>query len=362
MNKENAQEQMEYKKSEQFAIEEEERERKWQKQYGEKLSEVVEKMDRLLKEGTIESRRKLHDLFLDKSFFEHYKQTDIVAGMYVVMQIYEREMESGIAHSILEQGNTVEELLKYLEELKFILYRVDFDVDKESEQELIMFLKQHNTSVVTVEIMMTTVVMRPLQMALKLESLFEWNLMYTEQFMMQNFINQRWPGNYRILQKQAELYLKTGHGEYAGECLMKIPHYPTEICGKPQEILETQEKLWKIHYKERNGYIELVEEIKEKGMTEEAWKCFLQNEPSLEAEYYLMLADALLGAGLEQIAWVTLSYGEKIASGNEMILCLMADLCINRGDLLRAVECLKRVKEPGNMTRNFLAVCQEKMR
>ena len=347
------------KRTEQFAIEEGERERIWQLKYGEKLPKVVEEMNRLLKEGTKGSRWKLHNMLLDKSFFSHYKQTDVVAGMYVVMQIYEREVESGVTPNILEKGNTVEELLKYLEKLKFILYRVDFDIDKESEQELVSFLKQHNTSGVTIETMVTTVVMRPFQMALKMARIFEQNLMYKEMFTIQNFINQRWPGNYRMLQKQAELYKKTGHNEYSKECLMQIPDYPEEICGEQQQIFKMQEKLWRLRYKEKTVCKEIVQEIKEQRITEEAWKYYLQNEPVMEAEYYLTLADILLEANMEQLAWVTLCHGEQVTDGDEGILCIMADVCVKRGDVQQAVQCLERVRKPGKMTDSFLMVCQK---
>ncbi len=353
---------MEDKRTEQFAREEAERERIWQSKYGEKMPEVVEMMNVLLKEGTRESRLKLHDLFLDKSFFEHYKQTDIVAGMYVIMQIYEREVESGKEDGILEQGGTVEELQRYIEELKFILYRIDFDIDTESSNELVRFLKQHKTSMVTLETMMTTVVMRPLQMSLKLEKLFEQNKMYSEQFVMQNFINQRWPGNRRIIKKQAEMYLKANHDEYAKECLTNIPVYPQEVCGEEERILEVQEILWRLRYKDNMAYQDVVKYIRKNGMTEDAWRCFLQNEPTFVDEYYITLSDELLEGGLKGIAWVTLEYGEKILRGNEMLLCFMANLCIEEGNIEKAIECLKRVEKPGDITQNILVACQKRVR
>lgn len=351
----------EFKKTEQFAIEEEKRENQWQKEYGEKLPEVIKKMNRLLQEGTEESRGKLHDMFLDKSFFEHYKQTDDAAIMYVVMQIYEREQKSGITSGILEQGKDVEQLQKYMQNLKFMLYRVDFEIDAEVGEELLMFIKQHNVSTIVLETMMTTVAMRPLLLALKLEQLFEQNLMYKELFFIYNFINQRYPGNYRVLRKQAELYLRTGYKEEARECLGQIPDYSEELCLEQQEIFVLQEELWKLRYMQKNVCAGIAVMIKQRQISEAAWKVFLQNEPVQEAEYYLLLADAMLEEGMQKMAWETLLFADSVVAGNEMILCLLADLCVNKGEFSKAADFLKKIEKPSDMAGRFLTMCQEKI-
>lgn len=352
----------EFKKTEQFAIEEEKREEQWQKEYGEKLPEVIEKMDRLLEKGTEESRRELHDMFLDKNFFEHYKQTDTVALMYVVMEIYEREQNSGITNGVLEQGKNVEQLLKYLQTLKFLLYRIDFTCDGQVEEEFLLCLKQYNTSTIILESMLTTVVMRPILLALKLEQLFERNLMYKELFFVYNFINQRYPGNYRVLRKMAELYLKVGYRREAEECLKLIPFYPEEICGEQEEVFILQEKLWKLRYMQKEVCLEIVAMIKQKQLSREAWKIFLENEPAQKAEYYLLLVDAMLNEEMQQIAWDTLITGERTLPGNEMILSLLAELCVERGEFHEAVGFLERIENPSDMVCRFLTMCKERIR
>lgn len=348
--------------TEQFAVEEEEKEKQWQKQYGEKMPVVVEHMNRLLEQGTKESRWKLYDMFQDKSFFEPYKQISTIAKMYVITYIYIKETEAGIEPCILDQGKDVAELLCYLDTLKFILYRIDFEIDQESKQELLKFMKEHNTSTVTLESLMVTVVMRPLRTSLVLEKLFKENHMYKELLVIQNFINKVWPGNYRVSVELAELYVRAGHPRNAGEYLRQIPHYPENICGKQQRIFEIQEKLWKLRYSEKEACTELLKEISEKEMTEEAWKYFLKNEPSQKVEYYLQLAEEMMGHGMNELAWNTLIYAECLFPGSEEILCLMAVLCVNNGNLEKAVDCLQQVKDPKDMTQKLMKICQKKMR
>lgn len=182
------QDRTEFKKTETFAIEEEQRENEWQEQYGTKIGEVVSKMNTLLQIGTEQSRMELHNWFLDETFFEHYKQTDIVSTMYVVMQIYEKELAENYTPTILDDRNKVEMLMDYLQQMKFILYRVDFSIDQASDQELITFIKNNKTSIVTLETMMTTVAMRPMILMLKLEKIFEKNMMYRELFCGEIFL------------------------------------------------------------------------------------------------------------------------------------------------------------------------------
>lgn len=62
------QDRTEFKKTETFAIEEEQRENEWQEQYGTKIGEVVSKMNTLLQIGTEQSRMELHNWFLDETF------------------------------------------------------------------------------------------------------------------------------------------------------------------------------------------------------------------------------------------------------------------------------------------------------
>ena len=50
----------EFKKTEKFAVEEEQRENEWQEQYGSKINDVVRKMNQLLQAATEQSRMELH--------------------------------------------------------------------------------------------------------------------------------------------------------------------------------------------------------------------------------------------------------------------------------------------------------------
>lgn len=313
------QDRTEFKKTETFAIEEEQRENEWQEQYGTKIGEVVSKMNTLLQIGTEQSRMELHNCFLNKTFFEHYKQTDIVSTMYVVMQIYEKELAENYTPTILDDRNTVEMLMDYLQQLKFILYRVDFSVDQVSDQELVTFIKNNKTSLVTLETMMTTVAMRPMILILKLEKIFEKNMMYRELFWSRNFLNERWSGNHRILVKLAELYDKTGHAEYALECMKQIPESLRIMYQQKPESLELQEALWKFRYKDMDAAKDISDIMATNKFPAEILESLLQSEQIENEEYYLILANQFLENKMIFYAIKILETGEKLVGKNEMI-------------------------------------------
>ena len=352
----------EFKKTEQFAIEEEERENQWQKEYGEKLPLKLEQMDRLLKEGTEEAKWKLQAMFLDKSFFNKYKQTDEMAMMYVVMLIFEKERNSGITSGILDAGRDIAQLRDYIQSMKFLLYRLDFDIEEEAGEKLIQYFKEQNTSTVVIEMMMTTVVMRPLIVAQKLEKLFEQHYMLKELLMIYNFINKERPGNYRILWEQAKLYEKIGYHELAQECWSQIPDYPKEVCGEPENVFLIQEKLWELQHIHKTAYIQVAEEVKKSRILPEGWRYFLQNEPVFKPECYLLLANAMLNEELTLIAKETLVFADKEIPGNELILTLLADLCVNQGTFQEALGYLEQIEAPSDMVLKLMQMCRERIR
>ncbi|MBU5474794.1 hypothetical protein [Roseburia sp. MSJ-14] len=350
-----------FKKTEQFAIEEEARENRWQQEYGKKLPEVMAQIDQLLKEGTEEAKWKLHAMFLDKDFFDKYKQTDEMANMYVIMQIFERERNSGITPGILDSGRDAEQLRNYIQSIKFLLYRLDFEIDEQAGEKLIAYFQEQNTSTIVIETMLTTVVMRPFIVVRKLEQLFEQHHMLKELFMIYNFINDKYPGNKRILKKQAELYARTGHQELAQQCMEQIGDYPEGICGSRETVLSIQEKIWRLRYMEKEACTEIAREIKTVKLSPEGWKCFLENEPVFAPEYYLLLTNAMLNEELTEIAEITLLFANEKVSGNEMILSLLADMYINQGAFKEALEVLEQIQQPSDIILKLQQVCRERI-
>lgn len=209
--------------------------------------------------------------------------------------------------------------MDYLQQMKFILYRVDFSIDQASDQELITFIKNNKTSIVTLETMMTTVAMRPMILMLKLEKIFEKNMMYRELFWSRNFLNERWSGNHRILAKLTELYDKTGHTEYALECMKQIPEPLRIMYQKKPECLELQEALWKFRYKDMDAAKDISDIMAKNNFPVEILEGLLQSEQIENEEYYLILANQFLENKMIFYAIKILETGEKLVGKNEVI-------------------------------------------
>lgn len=347
-----------YSETEQEAVEEELRENEWQREWAVKSPMYIEKMNQLLQEGTKESREQLKNMFMDREFFDHYRQVDTFATMYVVMSIYELEVSAGICNTILEQGRSVEELLDYMFQLKMILYRLDFEIGQDTEKEFISFLRAHGVSTITINIAMTTMVMRPLQMALKLEKLFEKNKLEDHLLSMLCFIQKYWGKNYRVLKKLSDIYLKMGNEEAAGKCQAEISAILSELSGQKQEFFELQELLWKLFYKEKAVEKEIVYFLKKHSITDEVWESAMESINVSEKEYYLRILNTMFEEQITVKMEMTLQYALQKCPGDEMLLCLLAEIYAGQGDIEKALKCLASVNDPGELTQKFRNTCE----
>lgn len=275
--------QNEFLGTEQDALRQEEKEEKWQKEYGEKLPYVVEQMNLLLANGSRDALMVLKSMFLPGELFDNYKHKDVFAGMYIVMCIWEKENERGTEPTILQRKRTVDELIDYLFQLKMILYRLDFEVEAEgTSKEFALFIQRHHTSMETLEIMITTSVMRPLSLSLKLEALFDnIGLKENEIFMLQ-LIERYWKGNYRIQRKL------NSYGMMSLKQLNDLPKQNMEV------FIELQELMWKFLYKETGSDKEIAYYLKQHRVEDVLWRFLLELDGVKEIEYYLLIVNALL--------------------------------------------------------------------
>lgn len=347
-----------YQDTELEALQLERKEQDWQKNYGSKTDDYIAKIDQLLAEGTNEKRMQIKEMFMNQEFFEHYKQVDLFAIIYIVMIIYELEDNAKILPTILDQVNTVEELRDYMFQLKMILYRLDFDIDQDTEEEFLRFLKVHMVSPVQLEIMMNTSVMRPLPLALKLEEIFEKHNLDNYLYFILEFINNNWQGNYRIISKMADICITAGRPEQSVIFLNELPKIPSSYRAQEGTLFQVQQLLWKVMYQETDAEKETVLTLKNENVSNDMWQFLLEHVNVSEKEYYLGIVNRLLEYKFVEKTEITLKAALKIAPGDELILCLLAELAINEGEVERAEEYLSLIVEPGELTVKFQKLCE----
>ncbi len=352
-------EETKYQKTEQEALELEREELEWQEVYGSKTNGYITKIDQLLAEGTKESRMQIKALFLDKEFFEHYKQVDLFAAIYIVMTIYELEDNAKILTTILDQVNTVEELQDYVFQFKMILYRLDFGIGQDTEEELRQFLEEHMVSLIQLEIMMNTAVIRPLIVALKLEEIFERHHLNDYLFFILDYIDRKWQGNYRVISKLADICRSAGRPEEALKYQNKIPKIPVSYQGQEEILFQVQQLLWKEMYQETDLEKEIALLLENKNVSDDMWKFLIEHINVSEKEYYFGLIKYLMKYKFVEKTEITLRSALKTAPGDELILCLLAEIAVNRGEVKRAEEYLSFIIEPGELTAKFQNLCEK---
>lgn len=348
-----------YKSTEQEALAEEQRDQVWQQTWGKDVNLYLGKIDNLLAEGSRESRMQIKAMFLDGEFFEHYKQVDAFATMFVIMSIYELEVARGLSTTILDQADSVEGLLDIMFRFKMILYRLDFNVGQETKAELLSFIQEHSVSSTWMSVMLTTSVLRPLSMALKLERIFEEEGIQQLWLSILFFLEEYMPGNYRVSARIAAIYEENGQPEAAAEYQKRIPEITGKLQAQEEILFACQELLWKMQYKEAGADRRIVQFIKEKRVEDALWEFLLEHCPVADKEYYLRIAEVLLDAEELHKAEIVLKRSLKSAPGDEMVLCLLADLAIKSGDIDMALLRLSQIENPSEFAMKFQKTCME---
>jgi len=103
----------------------------WNEKYGIYLSAYTNRINMLLLEHSNIALNELSNLFYDKQFIQQYKSIPSIAYMIVIMTIYKDESgDSDLTQTILDNGNNIDELISHFKEIKFLLWNIEFDVDK----------------------------------------------------------------------------------------------------------------------------------------------------------------------------------------------------------------------------------------
>lgn len=350
-------EELNYMSTEEEALGEEKREQEWQEIWGKNTQFYIQKINDLLADGTRESRAQIRDMFADQEFFRHYRQVDVFATMYVIMSIYELESAKELSVTILDHADTVAGLMDCMFEFKMILYRFDFAIDQDIETELISFIRKYNVSSCWINIMMTTSVMHPLPVALRLERIFERVGFFDLWFSMLIFLKEHFEGNYRINAKIAGVYRDAGQLELAEDYWKQIPEIPVQLREYEEQIFELQELLWKVRYMVTAAEREIALFMKVQKIIDSVWEFLVEHIEVTDQRYYLRIANALLEADESNMAEIILIQATKIAPGNELIFCLLAELSVNAGNVNLAIAYLSQVENPGELTEKLQKIC-----
>lgn len=114
-----------------------------------------------------------------------------------------------------------------------------------------------------------------------------------------------------------------------------------------------------MQYKEAGADRRIVQFIKEEKVENALWEFLLEHCPVTDNEYYLRMAEVLLEAEEPDKAEIVLKRSLKAAPGDEMVLCLLADLAIKSGDIETALLHLSQIENPGDLSMKFQKMCMQ---
>lgn len=140
--------------SEEYAREREKEYMIWETCHSGDLNVLLEKTNLLLQKGDEHAREELMQLYLNEEIVKPYIGIDNrIIELRTIMEIYSLEVKAGEEYTILGRKNiakgwTLEKIRSYIRELKFLLWRMEFADEAETEagEKLIGFIKENSVS------------------------------------------------------------------------------------------------------------------------------------------------------------------------------------------------------------------------
>lgn len=212
----------EYMHTEEYIKEEEREGKEWYWNNREAEKRYISEIEQRLESGTKEDREKLLALFRDRNFTETYKSRNELAYMIVIMQIYEREVQSEEARTILDMGRGIQEIRSKLLQLKFILWKIEFAKDIRVKDLLMEFIEKNQATPDMIQYMIFTAVCHKEEVLVELTDIFIEKKKLRYAFRMLEYLNELHPGNEEVLCTLAKLCGCVGNRQRAGEYLDQI--------------------------------------------------------------------------------------------------------------------------------------------
>ncbi len=166
--------------------------------------EFRKNITRLLELNTTEARLTIASIYLDDANLNIYKNMPEYAYMYEVSKVYINEYNSQYQHTIFDIADSIEGFMNFIEQTKYILWRVEFVQDTESKKNLLDFINTYKLSpYFIIEIMRTATFNADLFTVLI--DIFSENNMLSFVFHLLDTMNQLSPGDENILCLLADL-------------------------------------------------------------------------------------------------------------------------------------------------------------
>ena len=190
-------------------------------------------IDRYLRE---KDRKKLLELLLSESFQDQFGAVTDMAYMILAAKIYEREVADGASWTVLDGRGSIQEIMAFIQEMKFLLWRMEFGMAGAKEL-LLACVRDNRVSGCLLACLVRVAGMHKLTLLERLAELFLAQDMVAMAFYMLRYADELQPGSEEILCSMADIYLKAGKKEEALCCLDQVK-WPTRITAAFRKVCE----------------------------------------------------------------------------------------------------------------------------
>ncbi|MFP3153754.1 glycosyltransferase [Lachnospiraceae bacterium ZAX-1] len=232
--------------------------KEWYDRFGIHLEEQYQKIDMLLKHAREDEAKSLLAFLKEDEFRSAYAYMDSsIAQMYIILSIYGMELSENVAHTILEHGETMRELIDYYLSLKFQIWRVEFeylsevekmkkdcpefdsskDGNTKTEMNMIDFFTKNNVSVPAIKYILHTASFDKLNTACRVALLLKKHKRQGQAFAIFSYALELSPGEEVILCEMADICYMNQKKEGMLHCI--------DLIKKPTGILEIYREKWR---------------------------------------------------------------------------------------------------------------------
>ena len=201
----------------------------------EELPECRKHISRLLKEG---EREKLSILLSSQEFRNKYEGVTDMMYMILVNQIYQEELENHTEYTVLDGQGSIEEMMSFIQEIKFSLWRLEFETEELAGKQLIELIRKKHISSYLLKYAVHVAAMDKVGLLGHLAALFLEENMPGMAFSMLKYADELCPGTEEILCTMADLCLQAGKKEEAIYCLQQVKQ-PTVITERFRKLCES---------------------------------------------------------------------------------------------------------------------------
>lgn len=194
----------------------------WYRLHESEEREYIARINDYLREGTSESKGKICSLMEHREILDAFETRNEMSYIINAINIYYREMDAGVKHTIFDMVVCVNELIQIMNQVRFYVWELEFTNDEETGDLLCNFIEENNMSVQMLLYLMETAVLDRHLVAIKLSEIFKKKHMFKYELHVLLAAINIYEYDEIILRRLAEIYTQAGRDDLAKNCLQKL--------------------------------------------------------------------------------------------------------------------------------------------